>query len=285
MSIGSVSEIWRYAVKSMGGELLERVRLEAGGIPGDRGWAVRDEEKGGIRGAKKIPGLMQCRARYLAPPTVERAGPAEITLPDGSAFASDDPQAATRLSAFLAKRVTLWPLQPADKLDHYRRGAPDHEDLEVELRSMFGLEEDEPLPDLSVFPPEIMEYESPLGTYFDAFPLLVMTDASLERLGELLPESVIDVRRFRPNFLIRSEQRGFAEAAWPGKKLRLGRAVIEIIADCPRCVMTTHAFGDIPKDPQIMRTLVRENSQMLGVYARVVEPGEISVDDSVDISD
>jgi uncharacterized protein YcbX len=285
MSIGSVSEIWRYAVKSMGGELLDNVRLEAGGIPGDRGWAVRDEEKACIRGAKKIPRLMECAARYPVPPTVERAGPAEITLPDGSTFASDDEQAAARLSAFLDKNVTLWPLQPADKLDHYRRGEPDHEDLEAELKSIFGLEEDEPLPDVSSFPPEVFEFESPLGTYFDLFPLLIMTDASLERLGELLPDSVIDVRRFRPNFLIRSDERGFAEAQWTGKKLRLGEAVIEVTIDCPRCVMTTHAFGDIPKDPQIMRTLVRENSQMLGVYAKVVEPGDISRDDAVEILD
>jgi MOSC domain-containing protein YiiM len=47
--------------------------------------------------------------------------------------------------------------------------------------------------------------------------------------------------------------------------------------------MTTHAFDDVPKDPQIMRTLVRENTQFLGVYANVVEPGEISVGDSVEL--
>jgi uncharacterized protein YcbX len=283
MSIGTVGEIWRYAVKSMEGERIDEVRLESGGIPGDRGWAVRDEEKGGIRGAKKIPKLMQCKSRYPNPPCVGQAGPAEITLPDGTTFSSEDADAGAKLGAFVGRDITLWPLQPADKLDHYRRGAPDHEDLEAELRSIFALLPEDPLPDLSLFPPEILELESPLGTYFDAFPLLLMTDASLERLGELLPDSVLDVRRFRPNILLHSQVRGFAEAAWTGKKLKLGGAVIEITIDCPRCVMTTHAFDDVPKDPQIMRTLVRENTQFLGVYANVVEPGEISVGDSVEL--
>ena len=46
---------------------------------------------------------------------------------------------------------------PATDFDHYRR-APDSDDLLAELQSIFGREPDEPLPDLSVFPPEIPEY-------------------------------------------------------------------------------------------------------------------------------
>ena len=40
--VGTVQELWRYPVKSMGGERIEQATLGAAGLPGDRGWAVRD---------------------------------------------------------------------------------------------------------------------------------------------------------------------------------------------------------------------------------------------------
>jgi uncharacterized protein YcbX len=287
MRVGTVKEIWRYPVKSMGGERLESAEIGTAGIPGDRGWAIRDEVKGGIRGAKKFAGLMRFNARYPEPPGGEKAGPAEITTPSGDTFMSDAPDAGDRLCGELGRRVTLWPLLPADKLDHYRRGQPDHEDLEKELRSIFALEPGEPLPDLSALPPEVYEYESPPGTYFDAFPLLVMTDASLAKLQDLAPESQIDVRRFRPNLVVAVEDgmEGFVETAWVGGKLGLGGATLDITMSCPRCVMTTLPFADLPHDPKIMRTLVREAGQSLGVYASVTVAGPVSIGDAVEVVD
>ena len=284
MQVGTVTEIWRYPVKSMAGERLAETSVGERGLPGDRGWAVRDEERGGIRGAKKIPELMRCAARYLEPPTAARAGDVEMRLPDGSTVRSDAADAHERLSTVLGHRVTLWPLQPADQLDHYRRGAPTHDDLEQELRATFALEPDEPLPDLSGLPPEIYEFESPPGTYFDAFPLLLLTQSSLARLAELAPASRIDVRRFRPNFVLSVPgESGFAETAWPGKRLRIGGMVAEVTIDCMRCVMTTLPFDDLPKDPGIMRTLVREAKHCLGAYARVAEPGAVKVGDPIEL--
>ena len=219
-----ISEIWRYPVKSMQGERLQSVVVGDRGVRGDRVWAVRDEVKGGIRGAKKIPDLMKLRAAYPTPPESDEVVPAEITLSDGRLIRSDAADVSVALSGDLDREVTLWPLQPADQLEHYRRGAPDHEDLETELRQIFALQPDEGLPDLSGLPPEVMEYESPPGTYFDAFSILVMTEQSLARLRELLPEAKIDSRRFRPNIVIDTEDSGagFAELAWVGKRLLLG---------------------------------------------------------------
>ena len=171
MEVGQLKEIHRYPVKSMGGELLDEVELAERGLPGDRAWAVRDEVRGGIRGGKKIPGLMNLQARYLKSPPIEGSSPAEILLPDGGVLSTGDPEVGDRVSKAVDHSVTLWPLLPADALDHYRRGAPTHQDMEKEFRAMFGRNEDEPLPDLSVFPPELVEFESPPGTYFDAFPL------------------------------------------------------------------------------------------------------------------
>lgn len=284
MQIGIIKQVRRYPVKSMGGELLERVELGAGGLPGDRAWAVRDEVRGGIRGAKKLPHLMKCQARYVEPPRPTGSSPADIILPDGTTTTTGATDVAERISAAIGHRVTLWPLLPADALDHYRRGAPSHEDLIEELRATFGRSADEPLPDISIFPPEIMEYESPPGTYFDAFPLLLLTTSSLAAMQQRAPQSLFDVRRFRPNFLIETTgDHPFPEQAWRGKRLRLGAAEVAVTVECPRCVMTTHAVDELARDPGVMRALVREAGGNLGVYATVERPGAVAPGDVVEL--
>jgi uncharacterized protein YcbX len=282
VSAGRIAQIWRYPVKSMGGERLAEASVAGSGIPGDRAWAVRDEVRGGIRGAKKIPALMRCSARYTSAPREGRVPAPEIGLPSGETLLADAEGAAERVSAAVGTRVTLWPLRPASELEHYKRGAPDHADVVTELRAIFGREPDEPLPDLSVFPPDLFAYESPPGTYFDAFPLLLLTDASLRRLAQLAPASRVDVRRFRPNFVIATQAgEGFPERAWAGRKLRLGEAVLRVEIPCPRCVMITHGFDDLPRDPGLMRSVVREAEGAVGVYASVAEPGRVRVGDEV----
>jgi uncharacterized protein YcbX len=285
MIVGRITEIWRYPVKSMGGERIRETSLGVNGLPGDRAWAVRDEVRGGIRGAKKIPALMRCSARYTGAPSPDRAGAPEIGLPGGDTLRADAPDANARVSAAVGTPVTLWPLRPASDLAHYKRGAPDSTDVLTELRSIFGREEGEPLPDLSVFPPDLFQYESPPGTYFDAFPLLLLTGASLRRLAQLAPSSRVDVRRFRPNFVIETEDAdvGFPELAWAGKRLRVSDAELSVGVACPRCVMITHGFDDLPKDPSLMRTLVREAGGSIGVYASVAEPGVVKVGDTVEL--
>ena len=274
-----VEQLWRYPVKSMMGEEMTSCRLGPVGLAGDRGWAVRDEERGGIRGAKKIAALMQFSARYLGEPD----GAVEIGAPDGSAIASSDADRDERLSHALDHPVTLWPRRPPSDLDHYRRGPADHEDLMDELRSIFGRTPDEPLPDLSRFPPEILEYESPPGTYVDAYPLMVMSTSALKSLQDALPDASVDVRRFRPNLVIDTGGRsGHPELEWAGMRARIGSATVELTTPCPRCIMVTHAIDDqMPADRSILRHIVRDLDQNVGMYATVVEEGTIGRGDSV----
>lgn len=284
--IGRVSEVWRYPVKSMGGESLQRASFGPLGIPGDRGWALRDENAGEIRGAKKMPVLMQCRARYDAEPLADAPVPAvTMTLPDGSSLHSGDADVAARLSALTGRRVTLWPRQPPERADHYRRGAPDDPDMEKELRQIFGRLPDEPLPDFSALPPEIFEFTSPLGTYFDAFPVHLLTTASLRALAAKTPGSRFDVRRFRPNILVEPSDGadGLIEAEWNGRTVRIGDVALSVTMAAMRCSMTTHAVGELPKDPAVLRTIVRDGNQNLGVYAVVTQPGAVRVGDAVTV--
>lgn len=278
--VGSIESVWRYPAKSMMGDAFPSLPAGEHGVVGDRAWAVRDEVRGGMRGAKKIGGLMRLHARYVEEPQSGGSPPPiEVTAPDGQQVRSDDADADEWLSAFLDHQVTLWPLRPKEDLDHYRRGAPDTDDVGAEMRAMFGREPDEPLPTFEGIPLDVLvEYESPPGTYFDAFPIHVVSDRSLATLAALAPESEFDVRRFRPNVLVavdRDVEGDFPEESWIGKRLEVGDVALEVTAACPRCVMVTRDLADLPADRRVLRTIVRHADQNIGVYATVVRPGTL----------
>jgi uncharacterized protein YcbX len=306
MIIATVKQIWRHPVKSMAGEELNSCRVEALGIPGDRGWALRDETTREITNGKRIPLLMQCAARYRNEPNNGLIPDVEITFPDGTRTSSDDPQVNARLSEVLGKAVTLWPLQPATNKTHYRRAEKSARiagvlsrlpgfrsllprlagsgSMNVALREIFSREPGEPIPDISVLPAEVLEFTSPLGTYFDAFPIHVLTTASLETMAGLNPTAAWDVRRFRPNFLIKTndEISGLVEAHWGGRSLRIGEVHLKFEIPTARCGMTTHAQKGLAKDPSVLRTIVRDADQNMGIYASVVKSAEVAVGDAVE---
>lgn len=283
--MAAIEQLFRFPVKSMMGESCQTLTIGARGAVGDRVWAVRDEVRGGIRGGKKIPALMTLGAAFSGEVAREGSSRAVINAPDGESCTTDAEHINSWLSEKLNHEVTLWPLLPADALEHYRRGAPDNEDFEQELRDMFARIGDEPLPALDIFA-EVIEFECPPGTYFDAFDLLIMSQQSLDSLQRARPGSNFDVSRFRPNILVDmpGSELDFPEETWIGQQLQIGDVSLEVVAPCPRCAMTTHSFADLPRDPGIMRTLVQENAGNAGVYARVITPGSVAIGDELKAS-
>jgi hypothetical protein len=291
----------------MAGEKLIECSVQALGIPGDRGWALRDEISSEITNGKRIPLLMQCAARYREQPTNGAIPPVDITFPGGRTTSSEDPEVNSCLSEVLGKTVTLWPLQPASNKAHYRRAQAGSRlagrlsqfsafravlptlasfgSMNAALREVFSREADEPIPDISILPPEVLEFTSPLGTYFDAFPIHVLTTASLARMAQHNPNAIWDMRRFRPNFLISTVDgmEGLIESTWGGKTLRLGDVELKCEIPTARCGMTTHAQANLPKDPSVLRTIVKDADQNLGIYASILKPGQISEGDRVEL--
>jgi uncharacterized protein YcbX len=308
MLIGTVEQIWRYPVKSMAGQRLSWCTVGSLGLPGDRGWAIKDEIKSEVKTGTRIPLLMQCASAYAQEPSDENIPQVIITFPDGSSVASDDPEINARLSAVLGRQVRLWPRQPASNKEHYRRpGAAARvigpltnvpgfrallptltklPNLDATLRAAFSRTPDEPIPDISKLPKELFEFTSPPGTYFDAFPIHVLTTASLAAMRRSNPAADWDVRRFRPNFFVKTVDgvEGLIESEWAGKTLRIGSVEVKCEMPAVRCGMTTNAQAGLVKDNSVLRTIVKEAQQNLGVYANALTHGSVVQGDRVELS-
>ena len=93
-----------------------------------------------------------------------------------------------------------------------------------------------------------------------------------------------DVPRFRPNVEVSPTDGsdGFVENAWLGRIIAITEHVrLKIDLSCARCVMTTLAQGDLPRDPGILRTAAQHNHVKVGVYASVLRGGKIQRGDSI----
>jgi uncharacterized protein YcbX len=274
-----VAELWIHPVKSMIGQRVEHVDVGPEGVAGDRAWAVVDDGRGGIVGGKQLGALMRLRAAYAH----GQRGDVVITMPDGSSVRSDDATVDARLSAAVDRRVTLNSLQPADELARLRAGAPAEGDPMVELRNILGLVDGEPLPDLSAFVPGSPGYVPAPNTFVDARPVMLITTSTLAALRRALPESAIDVRRFRPNIVIDTgDEPGCPELGWAGRSLVVGDVTLDVLGPCVRCVMITREIDhDAPADRTIMRHVVAARGPNVGAYAAVSTAGSLAIGDPV----
>ena len=196
--------------------------------------------------------------------------PACITLPGGSTVSTEQPDASRILSSALNREVRLEKI-PRGQQD---APAPNKETSEEYWLDMEGLEHRDTVTDFTL----------PEGTFFDTAYIHMLTTATLERLHELYPQGRFAVPRFRPNLVVKlaDDFRGFVENAWVGRIVAIGESVrLKIDLKCARCVMTTLAQGDLPRDPGILRTAAQHNQVNVGVYASVLQGGTIRRGDSL----
>jgi uncharacterized protein YcbX len=91
------------------------------------------------------------------------------------------------------------------------------------------------------------------------------------------------------------DQQGFIEDDWLDHPLTLRTTTqLHAINPCPRCIVTTLAQGDLPRDAEILRTVGQHNRvasvtlapgvvlpAVAGVYAKVLHGGRICRGDAV----
>lgn len=286
VEVARVTAIWRYPVKSMGGQQVSSIQIGERGLHADRTWAVRDIESGATTSAKRLPGLMMCTARYAGDPGPE-AGPGNapeviIGVPDRGEISSSDPAVQRVLSEYLGREVELRALPPLTDRGQYRTPMA----TKTDVREIFGLGPDDPLPDLSVFPVrkliEISRYATPVGSYVDAYPFHLLTEQSLRSMARYAPGANFDVRRFRPTLLVDAPTDAeLPESAWCGGVLRAPGCALSPIIPTIRCVMPSHRQPGLDRDPAVTRTVAAHARRFLGVYGTVLTPGSLSEGDAL----
>ena len=141
------------------------------------------------------------------------------------------------------------------------------------------------------------------GDAVDVHPVTLVSSATLEHLRRVTPDDGrLDHRRFR--MLVEVEGCDVHEEdTWAGRRVRIGGATVQVVGPVPRCVVTNENPDDGVVDFNTLRAIVRYRGELatdlttpvahlpdngaviLGMYATVAQPGEVSVGDRVELVD
>jgi uncharacterized protein YcbX len=271
--LDSVDAIWRYPVKSMAGEELPAAEVTPRGVLGDRIYALVDQASNRAATVRTwAAALLSYRSQFVTEPVPGAPAPdVRITAPGGLTLTTTDPDIHARLSATFGRSLTLMATAPAGLL------------LELPAGTLGGA--------MSTITDVPLGGAAPPGAFFDYACVHLVATSTLDHLQRLYPEGRFDVRRFRPNVVIRSHGEPFIENSWVGRTLAIGDdVVLRVTIPCPRCVNMILPQVDLPHDPGILRTIAQHNMRDVGdfgtlpcagVYADVVKPGAIRRGDVV----
>lgn len=282
-SAGTVTSLLRFPVKSMLGEELPEATLDPRGVVGDRRYALIDVETGKVVSVKRPKRWL--RIFELRATTGAGEGTVAVAFPDGDRFDIDDDRLPDRLSSFLGRPVTVADVPPPEATFDESWVPELKEGAEPYFGAPSRDEHDEP--DLI----DAGGFMGPNGNFFNFGAVHLVTTGTTRRLAHLAPTSRFDPHRFRPNLVVETDEDGFVETAWQGRRLRIGEVVLAVSFTVPRCVMTTLPQGELPGDAGVLRAITEHNRvdcfgtgtayPCVGVYADVVEGGVIRAGDPV----
>ena len=118
---------------------------------------------------------------------------------------------------------------------------------------------------------------------FDTFPLSLISTRTVDAMSALtgLP---LEPRRFRPNIVVETfGDSEYPEDNWVGRTLNFGRLKMRVDKRDKRCVITNVDPETIEKDPSVLRAITQDRQACLGVYGTTVQPGRLSVGDSITV--
>jgi uncharacterized protein YcbX len=258
--VGKVESVWRYPVKSMRGEELDKIFAGFSGIYGDRLFAFKSSAspKGfPYLTAREQRRLLQYRPRFRYSDKAAQpinlteaesmganpvsADPSELMVdvetPDGKALAIDDPALMEMLRADIDQKHQL-----------------------TLMRSERALTDCRPV---SIF--------------------------SLQSARQLTEETgtPIDKRRFRANVYVDlASDNGFGENELVGRSLKIGsKVIVRVLERDARCAMITLDPDTSERTPAVLKKVAQAHEGTAGVYGAVIVEGMLHKSDSVELLD
>lgn len=235
IEIGHVEALFRYPVKSMGGEPLEVADMGWHGFDGDRRLAFRR-----IDSRSGFPWLTASKLPELLLFSPERRGDAQGCLP-------------THIRTPHGEEMPVF-----------------GEELAAEVGRRFGS------------PVQMMQLNQGI---FDEASISVIATDTVSEIGRLAGQKP-DVRRFRPNVLVRSLRPvPFQEDAWLGGVLTFGEGedapAIAVTMRDIRCAMVNFDPDSASSAPEVLKAVVRANQNTAGIYGAVTRAGRLEVGQTI----
>jgi uncharacterized protein len=253
IEIGQVEAIFRYPVKSMRGERLEVANLGWHGLEGDRRLAFRlIDDRSGFPWltASKLPDLL----RFAPQRREDGALLPEVHLPPH-----------------------LLPETRGDLLLPTHIRTPDGKEMPVfgeELAAEVGRRYGAPV--------QMMQLKHGI---FDDASISVIASDTVREIARLAGQSP-DVRRFRPNIVVRLLRSvPFHEDAWLGGVLSFGEGddapAIAVTMHDKRCSMLNLDPDTARPAPELLKAVVRANQNNAGIYGAVTRIGRLAIGQTI----
>ena len=277
----AVSQLWCYPVKSMRGQRVHSLQLDAFGATSDRRFMVCRTD-GSFITQRQAPVLATITPQLVfangsaAQPTsllLTRDGGRQppITL---RVLTSDDDAAALRTVRIWGQQVQR-AVDQGDAVAAWLCAALEEPDVRLVYMDAACARE---LRDSKYAPLDDPALADSAGivSFTDGFPLLILGEASVADLNTRT-SSVIAVNRFRPNIVVRGAP-AFAEDGW--RLLHVNGIPLRGVKRCSRCRITTidQERGEGPDDPlnseplkslQVYRTDAGGRDVYMGVVSGV----------------
>ena len=227
----TLEALYRYPVKSLGGESFASLDVLARGLAYDRHWMLVDEQ-GEFLSQRQLPRMSLVSAR------VDTAGTLYLNAPDM-------PELVLTACVGVSLDAKVWS-------DPVRA-----ETVAAEADDWLGRFLGVPCR-LVCFPEGAVRRVDPAFSratdqvgFADGFPFLLISRASLDDLNRRLAQP-IPMLRFRPNLVVEGCE-PFAEDRW--RRIRIGALEFRVAKPCSRCIIPAvdYSTGQVGAEP--LRTL------------------------------